>query len=853
MADPASLTERRRLAQPQPRKSCSSFLCKSFFIILLLVLLPLFPSQAPDFVNQTILTKLWELLHLLFIGIAVSYGLFGRKVTEQDGKLEPNLENSQPYLSGILHLSSIFDVGYEKPSGSDEKIITQNWNQCLESESMVVAPEERFLHEHINPRSVAFQNDLENPSSLGLGEGKVRPTLDIQYSQGESMVGFAQENEWAEPRSINPPKGLENPPGLGDRKVIRNCNFQYFQSESVVGFAQENCVLSEWVKPRLVTFQNGLENPSRPGEGEQSHNWDFQYFQGEANEGSAQENCVLYDWANPNPSPDLKSMVEYNPYPDPKSMVEYKPLGLPVRSLRSGVLEDENPEPVREDDGFNSDSKFSCNMPDRSRNDEIRGLTPLNLEEKFKETVHLPSSPLPWRPRSSRMEVMEENVIIQPPSHSRPLSVGEFELTHLKSDSFWSPIFSRTSSVPSLANEALPPSTVSVEVQKMKMEDLERKEKSSCPSSSQASRLSSVPRNGEELLLNANTRRFSIGSLSEMNMERSSGDNLNDFSRRTREIQFHKGKRSADSFNDYRKPPASIGIGSSSQMDVQRNSEAELNDFSKSKRDCDDNCNDFSQREIPLGAGKRGSDALNMKPPTSISIGSLLEMNKLRNCDDNLKNFRKRDCDNTSDDLVNGEDPLGMEKRRVDALTANKKPPTSISVGSLSEMNMKRSCDMKPSAHVKRLPRGKSVRTIRSNALTLDGKRMGDNCSDRIDERVKKTSDMSEAILVKNQGRKAKPEQQPKNVTKEDLADPSLDQRSKQDILENNMVEPEKGSEKELESFQLSSDEEETRPSTVSEAELDSEVDRKAGEFIARFREQIRLQKVASLKGLNGW
>ncbi|KAE9444781.1 hypothetical protein C3L33_23321, partial [Rhododendron williamsianum] len=120
------------MADPEPKsnpsKSYSVFLCKSLFIALVLVSLPLFPSQAPEFISQTILTKLWELLHLLFIGIAVSYGLFGRKNAEIDREIQPKLDSSQTYLSGISYVSSIFDNVYENPYGSDEKRMIQNRN-----------------------------------------------------------------------------------------------------------------------------------------------------------------------------------------------------------------------------------------------------------------------------------------------------------------------------------------------------------------------------------------------------------------------------------------------------------------------------------------------------------------------------------------------------------------------------------------------------------------------------------------------------------------------------------------------------------------------------------------------------
>ncbi|KAE8670970.1 Phosphotyrosine protein phosphatases superfamily protein [Hibiscus syriacus] len=62
-----------------------------------------------DFINQTVLNKFWELLHLLFIGIAVSYGLFGRRSNADN----VSHEYSHSYASGISHFSSVFEDDFD--------------------------------------------------------------------------------------------------------------------------------------------------------------------------------------------------------------------------------------------------------------------------------------------------------------------------------------------------------------------------------------------------------------------------------------------------------------------------------------------------------------------------------------------------------------------------------------------------------------------------------------------------------------------------------------------------------------------------------------------------------------------
>ncbi|KAE8694199.1 Phosphotyrosine protein phosphatases superfamily protein [Hibiscus syriacus] len=66
-------------------------------------------TEADYFINQTVLNKFWELLHLLFIGIAVSYGLFGRRSNADN----VSHEYSHSYASGISHFSSVFEDDFD--------------------------------------------------------------------------------------------------------------------------------------------------------------------------------------------------------------------------------------------------------------------------------------------------------------------------------------------------------------------------------------------------------------------------------------------------------------------------------------------------------------------------------------------------------------------------------------------------------------------------------------------------------------------------------------------------------------------------------------------------------------------
>ncbi|KAI3918751.1 hypothetical protein MKX01_042071 [Papaver californicum] len=147
-----------------PSKFNFGFIYKAVVVSIVLVLLPLFPSQAPEFVNQTIPDRSWELVHLLFVGIAVSYGLFSRRnvdnvETTRENNNHSKVENTQAYMSRMLSVSSVFDDDFENPSlSSDDNVnnhLVQTWNSRYlrgESNILVAQEENSGFDEQINHR-----------------------------------------------------------------------------------------------------------------------------------------------------------------------------------------------------------------------------------------------------------------------------------------------------------------------------------------------------------------------------------------------------------------------------------------------------------------------------------------------------------------------------------------------------------------------------------------------------------------------------------------------------------------------------------------------------------------------------
>ncbi|KAE8702771.1 Phosphotyrosine protein phosphatases superfamily protein [Hibiscus syriacus] len=176
------------------------FAGKLLFFAFFLIAIPSFPSQAPDFVNQTIFNKFWELLHLMFIGIAVSYGLFCRRSVD-DG----NLDDTQSDVSGMFHASSIFEDGF--------------------SNSMRYSGQGNAGS--FNVKNGGFENPYEE---------NVVQAWSSKYFQGEPTVVLAQPNcgleKYGESSSFVDYKPLGLPVRSLRSRIARRAGSDYGSSES---------------------------------------------------------------------------------------------------------------------------------------------------------------------------------------------------------------------------------------------------------------------------------------------------------------------------------------------------------------------------------------------------------------------------------------------------------------------------------------------------------------------------------------------------------------------------------------------------------------------------------------------
>ncbi|KMZ69898.1 hypothetical protein ZOSMA_203G00200 [Zostera marina] len=118
----------------------TTLLGRFVFFALVVILVPLLPSKAPGCISEGILTRGWELIHVILVGIAVSYGLFCRKnveycpIVEKDEVQLKVSDMSESYVSQILQVETVFD---EESSGMSVKNTAESVVAIGESETQL--------------------------------------------------------------------------------------------------------------------------------------------------------------------------------------------------------------------------------------------------------------------------------------------------------------------------------------------------------------------------------------------------------------------------------------------------------------------------------------------------------------------------------------------------------------------------------------------------------------------------------------------------------------------------------------------------------------------------------------------
>ncbi|KAJ8450075.1 hypothetical protein Cgig2_033269 [Carnegiea gigantea] len=234
-------------------KSCSHLLVKFLLVCLCLYLLPLFPTEPPEFISHTIFAQTWELIHLFIIGIVLSYGLF---CTLKSPQVSPKPQISQPYVTDILHHSTLFDYEGDNPSGNFEKnaIPTQSYN---------------FSYYRTEPFVVVRRENCKNSdeSPLGLPVRSLRTRIvesDSSNSDGDEECDSECESDASGTPRSGKDQNLEenvgnlspipcNSRSMGENFMVKNGKFdmnkvnsQSFRSPTQASY-QKNYAFCSWL------------------------------------------------------------------------------------------------------------------------------------------------------------------------------------------------------------------------------------------------------------------------------------------------------------------------------------------------------------------------------------------------------------------------------------------------------------------------------------------------------------------------------------------------------------------------------------------------------------------------------
>ncbi|KAJ6335100.1 hypothetical protein OIU78_011856 [Salix suchowensis] len=830
MADPVSyskpLSPLKELHNSKPitrtNKSLSftnHTLCKSLFFVLFLFLIPLLPSQAPEFIGQsTIFTKFRDLAPLLFIGLAVCYGLFSsRNVEDFDSESPPNYPDDpeSSYVSRIFQVPSISYDGSENLSGYDEKNMYQNLNsQNYSGESMINGTNGHELNK------TGSQYCRDDESMVNGTNGHELNKTGSQYCRDdESMVDDTHGNEQNKGGSLNAENDSENSFENGDSNAVQAWNSQYYQSKPMVAGSQPNYSLDEYGNLGQVN--------------------------------------------------------------------DHRPLGLPIRSFnpRIRILDSS----LLNESATSFLASDSSDGPGRIANENDFGdIHPTSFEEGFNETVAL-SSEIPWHPRSEMQEIREkvgsfagdsshfrslsvdetqfESLKSQSfrsttslsfqrspgpkplgPSHSRPLSVDEAQLESLKLQSFRSMTsLSSQGSSSSYSPTTLSPSrSVSSELPNSETEELGKNKsyRASYPPASQpiATWKAGAPLNAFHL------RRYNGGSLFPKDSRRSLKDELKDLKGKWNEHTVRSGETKQGSLRSDQKPAVPVKTSSLKGRFI-RTIRASGHAAETIK------AGEVSGNHIDEKVGKICDEA------QTVNVGK----NEMKRGPDNmLHDSDKKNLDTrhhvpkpTRSKYKKNEREVFSESLTVESTEESESKTDNSRVTSdehsVHHVNMLHGSDKKNSDTHHHVPKPthskykKNEREVFSESLTVESTEESESKTDN--SRV--TSDEHSVHHVNMlHGSDKKNSDTHHHVPKPTHSKYKKNEREV--FSESLTVESTEESESKTDNSRVTSDEHSVPATNIDAGDYSSEVDKKAGEFIAKFREQIRLQKVASTERSRG-
>jgi len=831
-------------------------------------------------VSQTILNKFWELLHLLFIGIAVTYGLFSRRNSELDTHLEIETTLSSAddnavapsYVSKVFPVSTIFDDAYENENAIE--------NPCGIGENRM----KMMMH-------------CWNPQYFDAGAGVVS-------SNGGGTVGVFDEQYKTHLPISEPSFGYSSVGCDGNgTNVVQAWNSEYYHSEPVVVVAQPNYNTGECgevvdYKPlglpirSLRSVARDVDSPKYANESDSSSgsrgssrasdksrdkefrdlgpsNLETQFS--DAGGGGGGSTSPI-PWRSRNRKMDREKI-----YGNDTGHAHFRPLSVDetkfetpffpshnmyssldsisrdninaqeeeVKQLRASYVSAAEKKNFQQEDVGQLNTSFVSvseimNFLDEDVGTRKASYDPISENTSFqkidlgKKIFHGSSS------KNRRMGIKGKYGAASFPSHFRPMSVDETQFDSLGSKSFESvrPFSSHTriySSLDSISSdmdfqeEDMGQKTSrmhATENMNFEEEDMGQKKTSYLQASENVNfQAEDMEQKQTSYVPASENMNFQEVDLGKKNFQMSSRNDMLE----------SKGKYVADSrpshlrsmpvdetqlellssrsFQSMGSFSSQSSLSSSLDSVLSENMNLEKEDLGEKKS------SHGSSSSSPSPLPRRNSEAsLQAFQAQGYGNGSSLP--------DDIKNSLSDDLRSLNE--IGGEDPPSNKESRIHALQSDSEKPASL---------------------VKAPSRGKSVRTRRTSGLISGTMRIGETSSKQSDEKVEKNVNNVESVLKKDKMNSGEPL---KGASKKTLdfycpkPEIKFSNHRTRDKLEETKSLSKQDSDIELENTRMSSDESGV-PEFVNDSDLDSEVDKKASEFIAKFKAQIRLQKMGSI------
>ncbi|KAL8136645.1 hypothetical protein V2J09_002646 [Rumex salicifolius] len=231
----------------------SRFLFRALLAIFFFIFMPILPSIAPEFFNQNLFSQSWELLHIVFVGIAVSYGLFSRRYDDSGGEVHPKPDSAQSYVSRLLQASSVFEDDIDSPTGSsfedDGGNKVQTWSsQYFRNEPVVVVAKEK-------QSSVISRDDDHKPLLLPVRSLKSRVSDENGGGESSRVSG----RSCARSRSYNSSSTQKEPSNR--EKKIRNRSLKSRSSDFNSFSGNLNAAEFGFSESNPNSSPNGAPNP----------------------------------------------------------------------------------------------------------------------------------------------------------------------------------------------------------------------------------------------------------------------------------------------------------------------------------------------------------------------------------------------------------------------------------------------------------------------------------------------------------------------------------------------------------------------------------------------------------------